>query len=516
MSKILNNLRLVMRIYAVALLVTAAVRSSPALAFVPVILLVWFLYQWRWPSSQLVDFLTQYFVFFAAGLLLSAALNPYLAVLITLPLIVPIDLKLRDIGRATLPDAAAGKRSVTNIGQVLIGITAGLAIIGLLVGSTPLLLACAAIFIYFLIIAWIIRRRLPTAPVDSNPIQLRALAGRETKTGILLKTKSKISGMLFLESPYPWFKAAPNAFIPLGTGEIPVNVLITPPLAGPTEIKLDACAIDPWGLSQIRFEISALKLVVIPRATYADYMARQYLSGSKTGRLPLVSSVGAIQSLYGLRQGIEFYGNRMYQPGDNLKNIDWKHSVKYNELVTKEFFEVQGQPVIMLVNLVTGSAEESDKLAYNIIAASLSLAQDGIPTAIAAYDDQEVVLSTRGLAAQELLVRALEVVKEIVQRENTAKSLSPPDVARLRANIRRLGQTESHPAAVLRELLQIELKSLNLSAQSSPCTAALREVMMKTDRQSTLVVISRQNHDAEALAFNLQDMAMKGNAVISV
>ena len=352
--------------------------------------------------------------------------------------------------------------------------------------------------------------------MDRNPIQLRALAGRETKTGILLKIKPKVSGMLFLESPYPWFKAAPNAFIPLGTGEIPVNVSITPPLAGPTEIKLDACAIDPWGLSQIRFEISAVKLVVIPRATYADYLARQYLSGSKTGRLPLVSSVGAIQSLYGLRQGIEFYGNRMYQPGDNLKNIDWKHSVKYNELVTKEFFEVQGQPVIMLVNLVAGSAEESDKLAYNIIAAALSLAQDGIPTAIAAYDDQEVVLSTRCLAAQELMVRALEVVKEITQRENTAKSLSPPDVARLRANIRRLGQAESHPAAVLRELLQIELKSLNLSAQSSPCTAALREVMMKTDRQSTLVVISRQNHDAEALAFNLQDMAMKGNAVISV
>jgi len=55
-----------------------------------------------------------------------------------------------------------------------------------------------------------------------------------------------------------------------------------------------------------------------------------------------------------------------------------------------------------------------------------------------------------------------------------------------------------------------------MQIRSSPCTAALREVPMKTDRQSTLVVISRQNHDAEALAFNLQDMAMKGNAVISV
>lgn len=128
--------------------------------------------------------------------------------------------------------------------------------------------------------------------------------------------------------------------------------------------------------------------MVIPRATYADYLARQYLSGSKTGRLPLVSSVGAVKSLYGLRQHIEFYGNRMYQPGDSIKNIDWKHSVKYNELVSPEFFEVQGQPMIMLVNLVAGSVDESDKLAYNIIAAALSLAQDGIPTAIAAYDDQ--------------------------------------------------------------------------------------------------------------------------------
>src|SRR5208283_4904959 len=168
---------------------------------------------------------------------------------------------------------------------------------------------------------------------------------------------------------------------------------------------------------------------------------------------------------------------------DNLKNIDWKHSVKYNELVTREFFEIQGQPVILLINLVAGDAEETDKLAYNIIVAALSLAQDGIPTALAAYDDQGVILSTPSLAAQELAVRALEIVKEIVTRENTAKSLNPPDVARLRANIRRLSEAESTPAGVLRELLQIELKNLSHNARSSPCTAALNEVMMKTSQQ---------------------------------
>ena len=302
----------------------------------------------------------------------------------------------------------------------------------------------------------------------------------------------------------------------VASDEIRIQVALTPPLAGPAELPLNACVIDPWGLSQVRFEIIPVKLVVIPRARYADYLARKYLAGSRFGRLPLVSSVGTIRSLYGLRQGIEFYGNRMYLPGDNLKNIDWKHSVKYNELVTKEFFEIQGQPVILLINLVAGDMEETDKLAYNIIVAALSLAQDGIPTALAAYDDQGVILSTPSLAAQELAVRALEIVKEIVTRENTAKSLNPPDVARLRANIRRLSETESAPAGVLRELLQIELKNLGHNARSSPCTAALNEVMTKANQQSTVLVISNQNHDAEALAFNLQTLTAKGNAVISV
>jgi hypothetical protein len=79
-----------------------------------------------------------------------------------------------------------------------------------------------------------------------------------------------------------------------------------------------------------------------------------------------------------------------------------------------------------------------------------------------------------------------------------------------------LSQAESIPAGVLRELLQIELKNLSHNARSSPCTAALNEVMNKANQQSTVIVISTQNHDAEALAFNLQGLAMRGNAVISV
>ena len=516
MLKNFNNIRIILKIYTVAALIAAAVWSPLALAFIPIVLLAWYLYQWRWPSSQLIDFLTQYFIFFATGLLFSPVVGPYFALLITLPQVAVIDLKLRDIGRITLPDDGRRTRSITNIGMVIVGITTGILVIGLLVGSVTLLLACGIIIIYLLSIVLVIWRRLPAVPLIVEPLPLRAIAGREVKTELLLKRISQLNGMLFLKSPYPWFKVAPNAFIPLEASEIRIQGAVTPPLAGPAEIRLNACVIDPWGLSQVRFEISPVKLVVIPRARYADWLARKYLSGSRFGRLPLISNVGAIRSLYGLRQGIEFYGNRMYQPGDSLKNIDWKHSVKYNELVSREFFEIQGQPVILLINLVAGDAEETDKLAYNIIVASLSLAQDGIPAALAAYDDQGVILSTPSLAAQELTIRTLEIVKEIVTRENTAKSLNPPDVGRLRANIRRLTHAESQPAGVLRELLQIEFKSLSHNARSSPCTAALNEVMAKTNQQSTVLVISNQNHDAEALAFNLQALTMKGNTVISV
>ena len=46
--------------------------------------------------------------------------------------------------------------------------------------------------------------------------------------------------------------------------------------------------------------------------------------------------------------------------------------------------------------------------------------------------------------------------------------------------------------------------------------AALNEVMAKTNQQSTILVISHRNHDAEALAFDLQALTIKGNTIISI
>ena len=193
-------------------------RGSPlALAFVPIVLLVWFLYQWRWPLSQLIDFLTQYFLFFAVCLLFSPLVGPYFALLIALPLIVLIDLKLRDIGRVTLPDESQPKEEQSPISaMVTISLTVALIIIGLLVWSVPLLLAAGVIVLYLGSIAAVIWRWLPAAPITVETLPIRVIAGREVKTELLLKGNSYLNGMLFLKSPLPLVQGRAQCLHPRG------------------------------------------------------------------------------------------------------------------------------------------------------------------------------------------------------------------------------------------------------------------------------------------------------------
>ena len=184
--------------------------------------------------------------------------------------------------------------------------------------------------------------------------------------------------------------------------------------------------------------------------------------------------------------------------------------------MTKEFAESQGQPAVVLINLAVGSPEEADKLAYNIIVTAISLARENIPTALAAYNDERVELTTAALGPRQLLLQSLLLAREMVTTVNPVKYLNPPDVTRLRADINRLKLVKSSASKVLLQLLELEYKSLYENAKQSPATKALTDVFTKVDKQSSVVVISCGNHDVEALAFNAFNLDRKGNAVIKV
>jgi len=503
------------KLYVAMALVIATMLSPLALSFVPILVFVWYLVLWRWPVTAIVNLLTEYFTFFAIALLLAPSAGPFFSLLIALPVLFLINRGLEEAAESLTYQDTKYVRRPTSICLSLLLIAIPVLGISLLLGSLPLMLACAAIISYVGILIAAVLRRLPLKTVEETQVQQRMVAGSEDHLYIKLTTKTRIGALLFVESPYEWLKVSPNV-LSLKENKLVVKVSLSPTLSGPSIIELKGYAIDRWGLIQIKFDLQPIRLYVIPRAGYAAWLARRYLAGTRPGPLSLISNIQALKPIHGLRRGVEYYGSQLYQPGDSLKNIDWKHSLKYNELITKEFTEFHGQPAVILVNLAVGDAEEADKLAYKIIVTAISLAQENIPAALAAYNHEGVQLTTTMLQQQQLVLKSLQVAQEMVAFVNPVKYLDPPDVTRLRANISRVRFAESEAAKVLAQLLQLEYNNLNNNAKLNPATRALSEVFTKVDRQSNVVIISHRNHDAEALAFNTLSLARKGNAVIAV
>ena len=504
-----------LKIYVAGTLIVAAILSPPVLSFIPVLLLASYLFFWRWPISAIINLLTDYFIFFTIAVLLAPFVGPFFSLLISLPVLLLVTRSLEEAAESLPYRNTRYVRSPTSVGLALLLMVILALGVAILLGSLSLLLACVTIIAYFGILGTIVVRGLPVKPVEELQVQQRMVAGTEDRLYINLTTRTNIGGMLFVESPYEWLKVSPDT-LSLRENKLVMEVSLSPPLSGPSIIKLKGHAIDRWGLIQTRFELEPIHLYVIPRARYAAWLAKRYLAETKPGALPLISNISALRPIHGLRRGVEYYGSQLYQPGDSLKSIDWKHSVKYNELISKEFTELHGQPAIILINLAVGNAEEADKLAYNIIVTAISLARENIPAALAVYNHEGVKVTTTILQPRQLLPQSLQVAQEIVTFSNPVRYLNPPDVTRLRANISRIRFVESKAAEVLAQLLQLEYKNLNNTARLNPATKALTEAFAKVDKQSNIVIISHRNHDAEALAFNTFSFARKGNAVISV
>jgi len=503
-----------LKIYVAIALIIATVLSPLAFSFAPIVLLVWYLYSWRWPINENVRLLTEYFMFFAIALLLAPGVGPLFAPLISLPILLLINRDLQDAAELLTYRNTKYVRRPTNMCLAILLISMALLGISLLLGSLSLLLASAVIVSYLGILGTIVLRQMPLKPVEETQIEQRMVAGRSEHLHIKLVSKTKIGGQVFVESPYEWLKVSPKK-LSLRENNLAIKVSLSPTLSGPSIVKLKGYTTDRWGLFQFGFELEPIRLYVIPRARYAAWLARRYLAGTSPGALPLISNIEVLKPLYGLRGGVEYYGNRLYQPGDSLKNIDWKHSSKYNELITKEFAEFRGRSAVLLINLVVGDAEEADKLAYKIIVTAISLAGENIPAALAVYNHERVKETTATLQPRQLLLQSLRIAKEMVTVINPVRYLNPPDVVRLRANISRIRFAQSKASRALAQLLQLEYRNLDNIARLNPATRALLEVFNKVDKQSNIVIISHLNHDAEAITFSKFRFARKGNAVIT-
>jgi hypothetical protein len=503
------------KIYVVIALVLAAVVSPLAISFLPLIFLIWFLIEWRWPVSAMVDLLTQYFIYFALPYIYSFSIPFYLAPLVSLP---SLWLILQGMEKSSLKISfrpSDRKRLPTRLSLGMLSIAAAVLLLSVILARLDLVLAASIMLAVFMALGIFVYRKFPVKPIEEEPVPMRILAGKEESTQVKLNIRSRFGGLLCAYSDQDWIKVKAARLSLKGQLAI-LSLSIIPRLSTPSTARVKGAAIDRWGLFQTSFIIEAVKLTVIPRARYSSWLAQKYLAGGNAGTLPLLSDVTAIKAQVGLRQGLEYYGDRLYQPGDNLKNINWKHTLKYHELVVKEFSTPQGQPAILLINLVAGDADEADKLAYNIIASVLTLAHENIPATLAVYNHQKVALTTPILPSLQLMRQALQIIHEIVVIPSPVRYLHPPDVFRLRSNAEKLSHSQAQSALTLAELLRLEYISLGQSVKDNPSSLALSTAVIKAGSRVNIVFLSNLNHDAEAVAYNSYIMANRGFSIIHI
>ncbi|MDP2952034.1 MAG: DUF58 domain-containing protein [Chloroflexota bacterium] len=502
------------RAYVIAALVAAGVFSPLAYAAIPWLALLAYLYLESKGGQATLK--VPLYVFLALSLplffkpLVGAAASPAFI----LPMIPLLDQGLRQSALIHDLTPAGGGRRPT---RLCLSLALSLVVVGLVsvaLTSWGLLFSCGILASYLAAVLCIVLRRLSKTPIEAEVVSYRLVAGDHTQTPVRLLNRSGLAGQLSLISSYSWFHIRPSRLV-LDRPSLEVEASFAPPLAGPATVTVQASFLDPWGLMLVDFKLEAMRLFVIPRARYAEWLARRYLEVSRPG-VQEAMTTAAPTSQRPSRKGMEFYGLRSYQPGDSAKIIDWKHTLKLHQLIVKEFLDTGVERAVLAVNLSVIDEEEKDKLVYSLINTALTLARENIPSVLAAYNHQGVVATTRLLDPQRALLRALGLAREVQVSLNPLRYLGVPDVRRLRGNIYRLTQSEPEPARRLGALLQLEYLALSNAARQNPASQALDAALGAVKGRVNVLLLSGCNHDVEAIAFNEHSLRERGYRVLLV
>ncbi len=386
-------------------------------------------------------------------------------------------------------------------------------LLSFVLGNRTLLSTAVVFALYLAGILWRVFLAIPRRPFAVTAVWRRVIAGGTINISHYVTSRASVKLYGLISPVEPWVRAVPQKLV-LDEGKVELELSLTPPLAGPSHPGLRVSALDPWGFIQVDQLIEPVALQVIPRARYAEWLARQYLEQAKAG----VVEAAALppRAIIMPKRGIEYNNSRSYQPGDQLRDIDWKHTIKLNQLIIKEYIEAGKQAAIIAVNLAVAGTEAADKLAWSLITAALTLAQEGIPTALAAYNQQRVVLTLALTDPREILKQTLSLVKEISSIEFAHRYLEMPDFGNLRRNIAQLRHVQSEPAQRLLRILDFEYRAIEHAAKSHPAMVALSLLSERTPISATILLVSQLNHDAEAIQLATEKLSRREFAIIPV
>ncbi|MFC1916266.1 DUF58 domain-containing protein [Chloroflexota bacterium] len=522
------SLRVLCQIYLLLVLLAATILSAlPYFLLALALLLVTLFITWRPLPPRFSTVITVATVFLVPLVLepllssptpttgISLTITQISAAMSILPVIYLLDYNLRQNaqGLTVFAKGSSKGRYITTDAKTLFTSALTILLVSLSLNNQTLLFTCSLFTLYLLGTMTRVFLAIPQLPLNAPLLWKRVIAGTTVDISLPVTSQSSMRLHGLLNPVDPWVKVTPQRFT-VSRDKMELNLTVTPPLAGLSRPQLQASAMDPRGFIQINQLFEPVALHVIPRAKYAAWLAVKYLEQTESGITTAESSLAKVTSK--TKRGMEYFDSRSYQPGDPLKNLDWKHTLKLNRLIVKEFVDTGGQSAIIAVNLSVTDAKEADKIAFNLITTALTLAQETIPTALAVYNHQRVVLTTPVTDPREILRWTLALVKDITSTNFAHRFLQLSDLRRLRRDIAELKQSTSEPAQRLLDMLNFEYQAIEKAARNHPATLALLLATEQAPPPATIVLISQFNHDAEALMVTTEKLSRRKFTTIPI
>ena len=501
------------RAYLVVVLVLSVLVSSPLQLGIALCLLAVQLYSAYKPPKANLNLVLVVSSLVFAPLALEALAGLY-AVLLVVPAMFLLDWSLKDFA---LTQAFSFSRAGRSASTVLKTLGAGLLlvfVVSVVVWNVTVMLTTVVLMGYLAVVLARVFRGVPKMSLAEEKTWRRIVVGDLETVKFSVKGKANMPMLVSLQSADSWVHVEPPYFMLPVKKETEATIRFTPPLAGPSKIQIQASYVDSRGLVQTGQVLEPVDLHIIPRARYAQWLANKYLEQTSAGAgmadaIPQPSSRAA-------KRGVEFLGNRPYQSGDRLKDIDWKHSYMLGELIVKEFAGAQGQVGIIVADLTAKDAQDADKLAYNFVMSALTLATEALPSALAVYNRNEVLAVTQPMNPRETLKKTLELTEKITVVEPKEKVLQPTEMRRLKRSIGQLDQMKSQSAQKLSELLKFEFDANEEAAKAHPATLALAKAVENMQGPAVITVISSMGDDSDALLLSLERLREKGYSTVMV
>ncbi len=129
--------------------------------------------------------------------------------------------------------------------------------------------------------------------------------------------------------------------------------------------------------------------------------------------------------------GLEFHQIREYQPGDDIRTIDWNSSAKMNKMMVKQFIEERDRTIILAIDVSGSSAYGStDQLRKDLVAevsASLSFiaaeSKDKVGAIFFSNVIEKWIPPSRGMTHSNKILETVYSIKPVSNQTDIAAAL---------------------------------------------------------------------------------------------